>query len=155
MTQRWAPLFLSLLWLSTAQAADHCKIEKLNGIAPQKVGTWKVSVEKETKRRKPGDAFLGVDSASGKRCEIELDSWGEGLFSAQSDRFLLIVEQGDTRASTLTWIDPLACLALKNLRESGRVAVTDVEVSFSGGKDGPDTIPAKKFLLGPDCLPKE
>jgi len=137
---------------SLASAASACQIQKMPGIESQGMENWQVSILKESKRKQEGDAFLGVDS-SGKRCELELKSWGEALYLAKAAKPLVLVEQSDTDYTELTWIDPAACKILKNIREVGRLTIGDARLIFSGGQDGPDKIPSVKISLNPECLP--
>ena len=148
-------MVLSFLLLPAAQAADSCKITKLGGLGPKKIEGWEVSVAKEDKRNKPGDALVLVETASGKRCEATLDSWGTELYAAKSSRLLIVVEQGDAGDGQLTWVDPASCKPLKSVRAAGRVKLSATAADFSGGKDGPAVIAPTRFTLGPDCLPNE
>lgn len=157
---KWLPFFFIILFTQSALASEPkqpptCQIKKLRSIQNQRVGDWEVSIEKENNRKKPGDAFLGINKHAGKFCEIELESWGSGLFVAQGKKLSLIIEQGDTNYSTLTWIDPEDCKAMKTLREFGTVKIQDRMISFSGGSDGPEKIPAKKVKINSDCLPSQ
>jgi len=138
-----------------ANLPSGCKIEKLPGIESQKTQGWELSILKESKRGKPGDAFLAIAPGTGKRCEIELDSWGTALFVARSQKLLVLVEQGDTDYSAITWIDPTACKSLKNVREIGLAKISNTALQFSGGQDGPTKISAKNIPLNSECLPAQ
>jgi hypothetical protein len=147
-------LLLSFLWVRVCLALSPpigCGIEKL--AAGQAAAGWDVSIVKESQRKKTGDAFVAVEKALGKRCELELPSWGETLYSAHGKQLLFIVEQGDASYTTLTWIEPSACKIVKTLREYGAVKIVGASLVFPGGKDGPDTVPEKRFPLNTDCLP--
>jgi len=63
------------------------------------------------------------------------------------------VEQQDTNYTSLSWIDLERCKTLKTLTEFGTVRFSDSGVSFSGGKDGPDSVASKEFPLDEACLP--
>lgn len=148
-------LLLTFSSLSAAHAAGACKIDALGGLTRQKVGAWEVSLEKEAKRNKPGDALAIVETATGKRCEAELDSWGVKLYAAKAEKTFVVVVQGDTGDGQLTWIDPALCKPVSTVRAAGRVKLTAATANFSGGKDGPAVIEPTKFPLGRDCLPSE
>jgi hypothetical protein len=158
MKKKWiAPLF-SVFWLHAAGAAAEaprtaCQIERLNGIDSQKIMNWEVSIEKEGKRKKAGDAFVAIEQQTGKRCELELKSWGEGLFSAQRAEPLIIVEERDTMHTTLEWVHPTDCKIIKTLSEFGSAQITNSSITFAGGQDGPNKVPGMKFSMEADCLP--
>ncbi|HEX5036200.1 MAG TPA: hypothetical protein VFX30_03485 [bacterium] len=149
-------LLVSFFWIRVCLALSPpigCGVEKLPGQAGQSAAGWNVSIVKENQRKKSGDAFVAVEKASGKRCELELPSWGETLYSAHGKGSLFIVEQGDASYTTLTWIEPNACKIVKTLSEYGAVKIVGASVIFPGGKDGPGTVLEKRFPLNTDCLP--
>jgi|GEM_PF-5434421 len=147
----------TLLYFGGAQAgethASTCRIKKLPGTKTQASGGWNVSILKESQRTKPGDSFLALEKNSGKRCEVELPSWAQTLYSTTGLRAIFIVEQSDASNTVVSWVDPADCKLLKTLQEFGPVKINNSAVEFAGGKDGPDKVPGKRIPLNADCLP--
>ena len=141
-------IFVSiLLFPLAARAAERnaCPLKRLPGLSHQIFKDWDLTLEKEISRNREGDALLVLSSSSSNaRCEIELESWGQGIYVSDSQPNLAIVEQGDTDYTTLTWIDLKQCRSLLSKRELGRVEI------FSGGF----RFPGKKIRLNQNCMPQ-